>query len=256
MSNQTELAANNADLENLLQQALALPTTNEVLDQAKTYSDENFLPLTGGTLNGNIIIQKEESHLASASSASVLGLRCGSDNYNQEGPSIWLHGKDFAEEAGTLRLQTYSDDFGYSILDMKNNGSLLFGDSPLAAIQTLWTNPNPNADFLAQTVTLSRSLTNFDYIMVIATTDPPNTSKQYTSSSWVPIEIGNMGTITGIDINAWSHIRKFTIKSNTTIEFTKAVMIQHVAGGHNIYDNEAQYQARAIPQRIIGIRAR
>ena len=40
MSNQIELAANNTDLEALLEQALAMPTTSEVLDQAKTYTDE------------------------------------------------------------------------------------------------------------------------------------------------------------------------------------------------------------------------
>ena len=44
MSNQTELAANNADLENLLQQALAMPTTTELLNQAKEYTDTNAAP--------------------------------------------------------------------------------------------------------------------------------------------------------------------------------------------------------------------
>lgn len=48
MSNQTELAANNADLEALLEQALAMPTTNEVLAQANEYTEtyvaENAAP--------------------------------------------------------------------------------------------------------------------------------------------------------------------------------------------------------------------
>lgn len=62
MSNQTELAANNADLENLLQQALAMPTTEEVLNEAKTYTEEYAAPAgfgLGGSPSKNITTLEE-----------------------------------------------------------------------------------------------------------------------------------------------------------------------------------------------------
>jgi len=155
-----------------------------------------------------------------------------------------------SERIASSRPSSYkveSYEHTHSINDIQDEGI------PIARMKTLWTNPNPDSEFNSQTVTISKSLADFDYIMVIATTDPPSSLKQYIQSSWVPVGTGNYGLVSAMTVDGWSHARSFTIRSNTTIEFSDPAMYQHVAGGHNIYTT---YLARAIPQRIIGIRIR
>lgn len=62
MSNKSELNANNIDLENLLEQALAMPTTEEVLNEAKTYTEEYAAPAgfgLGGSPSTNLTTLEE-----------------------------------------------------------------------------------------------------------------------------------------------------------------------------------------------------
>lgn len=134
-------------------------------------------------------------------------------------------------------------------------GSVTIGNVPAAGIQTIWTNPSPNASFAPQTVTLSKAITNFDYIMAIGSLEPLTTSKVYVQSSVVPAAVGNKGLINGMNIDFWEMSRLFTIDSNTTVTWSYGVMYDHSTG--NKYGvNAANYQNRIIPQKILGIRAR
>ena len=115
----------------------------------------------------------------------------------------------------------------------------------------LWTNPSPSSNFSAQTVTLSDSISNYDYIKFVyglstsiaggnSVVIPVSDFKQavYPQVNNMPIyELGAYNTTTTV-------VRGVMYASDTTVRFSPANNIAQTGSADN----------RAIPTAIIGIK--
>ncbi len=115
----------------------------------------------------------------------------------------------------------------------------------------LWANSSPSSSFAAQNVTLSDSLSNYDYIKVtyrISTSDGTSTSAICSVSDFKNYNTGtNKGfwlSLGGNPINSQSWVRELTYVSDTSIGITGGLRIQ-------ANSNDTSY---FIPLEILGIK--
>lgn len=90
-----------------------------------TIADDTKLPLSGGTITGDIIIGKNEFSIIKTDAAGRTIIR-GGTNYN-DGASIYLYGKDFSDSAGS------EGDFVILVYNATQNSK--FQVSPLGTVK-------------------------------------------------------------------------------------------------------------------------
>ncbi len=90
-----------------------------------TIADDTKLPLSGGTITGDIIIGKNEFSIIKTDAAGRTIIR-GGTNYN-DGASIYLYGKDFSDSAGS------EGDFIILVYNATQNSK--FQVSPLGTVK-------------------------------------------------------------------------------------------------------------------------
>lgn len=118
---------------------------------------------------------------------------------------------------------------------------------------TLWTNSAPSSDFAAQTVTLSDSIQNYDYIKVYIAF-----AKDALTSVWselmpisdflntVVVSGRGRGVVGLCEVSASSYIRyrNMYYETDTTIRFSNANTVQNSSAG--------QTNNCLIPLRVVG----
>ena len=129
------------------------------------------------------------------------------------------------------------------------NNSFIYIDDDgegLVALQTktLWTNPSPNSAMSAQTLTLSESMANYDYIMIEYYFNVADCS----NSNVFIFSIKNInyssGFVNYFDLHFGSNgFRRYNIVANNQVAFETAS-----------YDNSSILNKILLPQKIIGIK--
>ena len=119
----------------------------------------------------------------------------------------------------------------------------------------LWTNPNPTTDFSAQNVTLSKALSNFDYIGVKF-----RCTKSHSSYATIFFKVDDFKTFLNsntaytfgaalsasvFDTQGYSYARRFYYIDNTHIAFANCTIINYSPSTLNSFN---------IPIEIIGLR--
>ena len=139
-----------------------------------------------------------------------------------------------------------------------NNGNLITGNyTPNSEsgnsleTEVLWTNPNPTANFAAQTITLSDNLSNYRYFKIIYNTNPNHAQNHefiaiFSPSDLYPyatnaLVIGGRNT----DGNNGVYMRGFGSSSDNTIQFGLA------GKGNETGSSSSSYM---VPKQIIGIK--
>lgn len=114
------------------------PTDTTVWSKVMTASDAAalYLPLSGGTLTGNLGMGS--NYPAIMTSVSNTYLRLGNVDYNG-GASIYLNGKDRSTDAGTFSLTAY-DGVARKVFAGAPDGTLTWGGKDVATYETgTWT---------------------------------------------------------------------------------------------------------------------
>lgn len=109
----------------------------------------------------------------------------------------------------------------------------------------LWANQSPTSSFAAQTVILSDSVENYDFLLV---TYAFSTGSQDFSSALIPVsEIYTNAAQYNLNINAGANNRtgnrKINVPTATTVSF-----------GTGAYDGSASKDGNVIPYKIYGIK--
>ena len=114
---------------------------------------------------------------------------------------------------------------------------------------TLWSNPNPSSSFSAQTVTLSQSMANFDYIRIRFQYSTSNTEQWNVIYSVAGLD-GNTVSMGArkYDSSSINDMRYRAVNgaSNTTVAFTNSV--QHTSS------SQSTSAAYIIPYSIEGLK--
>lgn len=112
---------------------------------------------------------------------------------------------------------------------------------------TLWTNSSPSSSFAAQTVTLSQSYENFDFINITyckRTTETSLLSSVYLSTADLAAMGSNFRGVLGNRLDTTDRVRTFYPSSNTQIYFNTA---------YN-YASSTQNNNQSIPTKITGLK--
>lgn len=103
----------------------------------------------------------------------------------------------------------------------------------------LWTNPSPTSSFIAQTITLSDDMNNYQFLKVVSTISKSSDTERiyYTKPDFYDVLI--RGVVSGA-----SWVRILSKASDTTISITAA----------NRLNNTGTSTDNAIPTQIIGLK--
>ncbi len=105
----------------------------------------------------------------------------------------------------------------------------------------LWTNSAPNVDFASQTITLSDSIENYKYVMIVAKTSKSNNTQESDiwdvetfktfNNSTKNAPIGIIGFVADSNVS-YANVRRIGYVSNNQIFFSGGVFIS-ATGGNN-----------------------
>lgn len=134
--------------------AVKAPTDTTVWSKVMTAADAAalYLPLSGGTLNGDLIFSTSPSYIRRNSDAGTLALYSGSGF--DKGGELVLYGKDTSYNPGEFQLRA-KNGVNSRILRGTADGTLTWGGLDVATIQTgTWT-PTLIGETVAGTLTYS-----------------------------------------------------------------------------------------------------
>lgn len=201
-----------------------------------------FSFLLGAIIFGSVVGVSAYSIFATDIEYTPKDITWNVDNVESALDDLYIKAKTYKKlDTQTTANSNYILD-GYTAYD--NNGNLITGNMS-TSMELLWTNPNPNAAFAIQTISID--LSEYKYVVINATYGGNGLLNDYFVGNKTIIEVGTTGTITGVyhSVDGGASTVRKAIVNTSGIQFG----IGKFYNGSNQQSNNY-----AVPLNIWGIR--